>query len=77
MALVTWLGVNVVVISLTWLLGPLLGAWPLIPQALFVNALVVVLLTWVIMPLLTRLFRRWLYPPEPGLLAASTKEEPS
>ena len=75
MALVTWLGVNVVVISLTWLLGPLLGAWPLIPQALFVNALVVVLLTWVIMPLLTRLFRPWLYPQEPGVLAASTKEE--
>jgi antibiotic biosynthesis monooxygenase (ABM) superfamily enzyme len=45
MALVTWLGVNVAVIGLTWLLGPLVGAWPLIPQTLFVNALVVLLLT--------------------------------
>lgn len=75
MALVTWLGVNVAVIGLTWLLGPLVGTWPLIPQALFVNTLVVVLLTWVIMPLLTRLLRPWLYPPGPGVVAASTKEE--
>jgi antibiotic biosynthesis monooxygenase (ABM) superfamily enzyme len=77
MALVTWLGVNVAVIGLTLLLGPVVGAWPLVPQALFVNGLVVVLLTWVIMPLLTRLFRPWLYPPGPNVLAAPTKEEPS
>jgi len=77
MALVTWLGVNVAVIGLTLLLGPVVGAWPLVPQALFVNALVVVLLTWVIMPLRTRLFRPWLYPPGPNVLAAPTKEEPS
>jgi antibiotic biosynthesis monooxygenase (ABM) superfamily enzyme len=73
MALVTWLGVNVAILGLTWLLGPLVGTWPLIPQALFVNALVVGLLTWVIMPLFTRLFRPWFYPPGQEVLAASTK----
>lgn len=76
-ALVTWLGVNVAVIGLTRLLGPVVGTWPLILQALFVNALVVVLLTWAIMPLLTRLFRPWLYPQGPDVHAASTKEERS
>jgi antibiotic biosynthesis monooxygenase (ABM) superfamily enzyme len=71
MAIVTWLGVNVAVIGLTYFLGPVVGAWPLIPQALFVNALVVVLLTWAIMPLFTRLFRSWLYPTEAGALVPS------
>jgi antibiotic biosynthesis monooxygenase (ABM) superfamily enzyme len=77
MAIVTWLGVNVAVIPLTWLLGPLVGSWPLIPQALFVNALIVGLLTWVIMPLLTRLLRQWLYSPGSEVLVASTKEDRS
>ena len=77
MALITWIGVNVAVIGLTLLLRPVVGAWPLVPQALVVNTLVVVLLTWVIMPLLTRLFRPWLYPPGQDVLAASTKEEQS
>lgn len=77
MALVTWLGVNVAVIGLTRLLGPFVGSWPPIPQALFVNALVVLLLTWVIMPLLSRLFRPWLYPHGPGVLVASRKEDRS
>jgi antibiotic biosynthesis monooxygenase (ABM) superfamily enzyme len=65
--------VNVAVIGLTWLLRPLVGAWPLIPQALFMNALVVLFLTWVVMPLLTRLFQPWLYPPGTGVLVASMK----
>jgi antibiotic biosynthesis monooxygenase (ABM) superfamily enzyme len=75
MALATWLGVNVATISLALLLAPLVGNWPLVPQFLFVNALVVVLLTWVIMPLLTRLLRPWLYPPGPGVPAAPTREK--
>jgi uncharacterized protein len=74
MALVTWIGVNLAVIGLTWLLRPVVGAWPLIPQALLINALVVALLTWVIMPQLTRLFRSWLYPPTIGNAAVSAEE---
>jgi antibiotic biosynthesis monooxygenase (ABM) superfamily enzyme len=75
MALATWVGVNVATISLALLLAPVVGNWPLVPQMLFVNALVVVLLTWVIMPLLTRLLRPWLYPPGPGVPTAPTREE--
>jgi uncharacterized protein len=66
MALVTWIGVDVAVIGPTLLLGHFVSTWPMIPQALLVNALVVVLLTWMIMPLLPRLFRPWLYPPRIG-----------
>ena len=74
MALATWVGVNVATISLALLLAPLVGNWPLVPQFLFVNALVVVLLTWAIMPLLTHLLRFWLYPAGPGVATAPTWE---
>ncbi len=75
MALVTWMGVNVAVIGLTLAIGPFVGTWPMVARTLFINALVVALLTWVLMPLLTRLFRRWLFPPV--MVAETTKDEQS
>jgi antibiotic biosynthesis monooxygenase (ABM) superfamily enzyme len=75
MALVTWLGVNVAVIGLVYLLDPAIGAWHRVLQLLFINTLVVVLLTWVLMPLLTRLFRPWLYTTGTGAPAAPTQEK--
>ncbi len=71
MATVTWLGVNMAVISLVLLLDPVLREWPFLVRSLFVNALVVVLLTWVIMPLLTRLLRPWLFPSQSGANAGA------
>jgi antibiotic biosynthesis monooxygenase (ABM) superfamily enzyme len=68
MAIVTWLGVNVAVNTMTFALRPVVGSWPFIPQSIVVNAFVVVLLTWIIMPLLTRCFRSWLYRPDPSVI---------
>lgn len=64
MAVVTWLGVNLTAIVLTFVIKPLLAG---LPQALgFVtfNACVVTGLTWAVMPALSRLFRGWLLPPD-------------
>jgi antibiotic biosynthesis monooxygenase (ABM) superfamily enzyme len=63
MALVTWLGVNVVTTPLLVWLMPLISPRLDFPWNNFLfNAPVVALLTWVVMPLLTRLLRRRLHP---------------
>lgn len=63
MALVTWLGVQIITILISYLLAPSLSKLPLLLNLSISNALVVVCLTYLIMPQLTRLFYRWLYPP--------------
>jgi len=64
MALVTL----AVVYPLSLTLGVLANRWlaPLAPalRSLVASAMMIVLMTWVIMPRVTRLLRRWLYPPD-------------
>lgn len=62
MALVTYIGVDVVTTLLLWVLGPLIQNWPFLIRNSAFNVVVVACLTWLAMPLLTRLFRRWLQP---------------
>lgn len=62
MAVVTWVGVCLVVLCVSQLLAPLAGVWPWLIGFLVGNALVVAGLTWIVMPVLARLFRRWLRP---------------
>lgn len=63
MALVTWLGVNLVTSALLMWLMPFISSWAPFPWNNFLfNVPVVALLTWVVMPLLTRLLRAWLHP---------------
>jgi uncharacterized protein len=62
MALITWLGVCLMVYIVTWLLSPVSGQWHWLVSYLVVNAGVVAGLTWIVMPALNRLFRPWLLP---------------
>lgn len=42
---------------------PHIKTWPLVGRTLVFSGTLTVLMTWVVMPRMTRLFRRWLYPP--------------
>lgn len=57
-AIVTWVGVCLVVHAVSVLLVPLSGMWPWLADFLVGNALVVARLKRVVMPVLGRLFRR-------------------
>ena len=65
MAVITFVGVYALSISLTLLIGPLIGRWPLLLRSAVSTVLVVAGLTWVIMPWLTRIARGWLSPQPP------------
>ena len=61
-ALVTWLGVYSLAVTLRYLLSPLLALLhPMLGQAI-TTGLIVILLAYFVMPQLTRLFYQWLYP---------------
>lgn len=62
MALLTYLGVDVVTTVLSWIVGPVIQPWPFLLRNSAFNVLVVACLTWVAMPLLTRVFQGWLHP---------------
>ena len=62
MALITYIGVDVVTTLLLWVLGPLIQNWPFLIRNSAFNVVVVTCLTWLAMPLLTRVFRNWLQP---------------
>jgi uncharacterized protein len=62
MAVVTWLGVCLMVYTVQQILSPLSQSWPPLLTYLIVNAGVVAGLTWIVMPVLIRLFRFWLHP---------------
>jgi antibiotic biosynthesis monooxygenase (ABM) superfamily enzyme len=62
MVVVTWLGVQLITILISYFLAPSLSKLPLLLNLSISNALVVVFLTYIVMPQLTRLFYRWLYP---------------
>ena len=61
MALVTYIGVLTVVISLSVTVGPTIRAWPFFINNAVFNGLVVLILTWIVMPILTRIFAGWLF----------------
>ena len=63
MAVVTWLGVQVITILISYFFTPFLSKLPFLLNLSLANALVVIGLTYLVMPGLTRLFYRWLYPP--------------
>lgn len=65
MAAVTFLGVYPLTSVFPGLFRKLLPGWHPLALNLVVTGLVVACLTWVVMPLLTRLFRRWLFPNHP------------
>jgi uncharacterized protein len=64
MALVTYIGVDVVTTLLFWIIGPLMQNWSFLIRNSVFNIVVVACLTWIAMPLLARLFNSWLQPKE-------------
>jgi antibiotic biosynthesis monooxygenase (ABM) superfamily enzyme len=62
MAVVTFVGVDVVTTLLFWIIGPAIQNWPFLIRNSAFNVVVVVCLTWLAMPLLTRIFNGWLQP---------------
>ena len=63
MAVVTWVGVNLITLALTYTLAPLTAGWPWLLGFVTFNAAVVAGLTWPVMPALSRLLRGWLRRP--------------
>jgi uncharacterized protein len=62
MAILTFLGVCIMVYLFSTLIGHFLPTAPWIVKFLLGNALVVASLTWVTMPILVKLFHRWVHP---------------
>ena len=62
MAIVTYVGVDVVTTVLFWIIGPIIQSWPFLLRNSVFNILVVACLTWAAMPLLNRVFNSWLQP---------------
>ena len=62
MALVTYVGVEVVTTLLFWAIGPTIQAWPFLLRNSVFNVFVVAGLTWLAMPLLARALSGWLHP---------------
>lgn len=62
MALVTYVGVDVVTTLMFWVIGPLIQSWPFLLRNSVFNIFVVACLTWLAMPLLTRALQSWLQP---------------
>jgi antibiotic biosynthesis monooxygenase (ABM) superfamily enzyme len=62
MAIVTYIGVDVVTTLLFWIIGPAIQPWPFLIRNSAFNIVVVACLTWIAMPLLTRIFSGWLQP---------------
>jgi hypothetical protein len=61
MALATYIGVEVVTLTLALTLGPALRGWSLFIANPFQNIFVVGLLTWVVMPVVTNVLSGWLH----------------
>jgi antibiotic biosynthesis monooxygenase (ABM) superfamily enzyme len=60
MALVTWIGIYLVVMLLQVALAPWIGGWNFFLRNAVFTGCVVLLATWVLMPQLVRVFRPWL-----------------
>lgn len=64
-ALVTWLAIYPLILSLNYLLVPRLDVLPVPLRTLLMTGLLVPLMTWVVMPRMTLVFWRFLYPRGP------------
>jgi antibiotic biosynthesis monooxygenase (ABM) superfamily enzyme len=64
MVLVTFLAAFIISWVASFFLNPIIGSWPLLASNLVITAILVLGLTYFAMPLLTKLLRRWLYPPD-------------
>lgn len=62
MAIVTYIGVDIVTTLLFYVVGPFIQPWPFLIRNSAFNVAVVACLTWIAMPLLTRIFSGWLHP---------------
>jgi uncharacterized protein len=62
MALVLLLGASLISITVRYLIGGYLAAWPIPVGSIVMSAILVTGLTWVLMPYFTRWLRPWLYP---------------
>lgn len=62
MALVTFIGVDIISIPIFWGVGPMIQNWPFLVRISVLNGLIVASLTWLGMPLLTRVLKSWLQP---------------
>ncbi len=62
MALVTYIGVDIVTTLLFFAIGPFIQNWTFLIRNSAFNIVVVAGLTWMAMPLLTRVFNSWLQP---------------
>jgi len=62
MAIVIFFAAYVIGIASRYLLGPIIGEWSLFTNTAIFSAILVVLLTYFALPILSRVFRRWLYP---------------
>ncbi|MFY9615606.1 MAG: antibiotic biosynthesis monooxygenase [Candidatus Dormiibacterota bacterium] len=63
MVVATWFGVFPLLALLQWLVAPRLVDVPLVLRVMLFAFIAVVLMTYLVMPQMTRLLRRWLYPP--------------
>jgi antibiotic biosynthesis monooxygenase (ABM) superfamily enzyme len=62
MAIVTYIGVDIVTTLLFYIIGPAIQNWTFLIRNSAFNVVVVACLTWIAMPLLTRVFNDWLQP---------------
>lgn len=65
MAIVTWVGVQIVTLTVATLLKPVFAPLPLFINLTISNMIVVLALTYLVMPQLIRVFKFWLYPKHP------------
>lgn len=60
MTLLTWVGLNPLLILALFALGPLLHSFPMPLRTMLTTAIVVPLMSYLVMPLLTKWFASWL-----------------
>ena len=62
MAIVIFFAAYIISIASRYLLSPFIGDWPHFANTAIFSVILVVLLTYFALPILSRIFRRWLYP---------------
>jgi uncharacterized protein len=62
MVAASFLAIYPLVLGADFVVGPVLGHWPLAGQLLVTSPLICALMTYAAMPLMSRLLRPWLYP---------------
>ena len=63
MALLTFVGGFPMQFAFAYFVTPHIKTWPLVVRSILLTGILVLLLTFVVMPQITKVFRRFLYPP--------------